>query len=185
MDKKMMIEGFAPTCLMGVTGAISNYKGYVENINRLYFHSSYVYEKKKEDIYDSDENKMNVVFSRELPLQKEEFTERLSYYYGLDYYFKEVMEFDEMLDIIEEHLKNDEPVMMEIDFFFMEKHKYYNKYHDQHMMIVEGIERDKKILMICEAIYGHFEMPFSEYQVYFNDVVQNRKRNGGCRTSDF
>lgn len=177
MTKKMAIEGFAPTCLMGVTGAICEYKGYSDNVNRLYFHSSYVYEKKDENIYDSDENKMNVMFSRELPLKKEEFMERFSHYYGLDYFFKEVSKFDELLDIIEEHLNNNEPVMMEIDFFFMAKHRYYAIAHDQHMMIVEGIDREKKILQICEAIYGHFEMPFSEYRAYFDDVIQNRNRN--------
>lgn len=177
MVKQLTIEGFASNCLMGVIGAISKYKGYTENINKLYFHSSYVYKKMEDALYDVEQNRMNVEFSRELPMKKETFMKRLNYYYGLDFFYQEFSDFDKLVNVLEQNIKNDEPVIVEIDFFFMTKYRHYQKVHSQHMMIIEDIDREKEKFQVCEAVLGHFDMPFSEYQAYFQDVIQNRKRN--------
>lgn len=176
-EKQLIIEGFAPNCLMGVTGAIVKYKGYTENINRLYFHASYLYERKEGKIYYPEKNTMNVEFSRELPMTKEVFQERLRGYYGLEYFYHEYSDFEEMVSVLEEYTRLGEPIMVEIDFFFMKKYRHYGNVHSQHMMIVEKIDREKKVFHVCEAVFGHFEMPFEEYFSYFQDVIQNRRRN--------
>lgn len=176
MTKHPKIEGFAPNCLMGVTGAISTYKGYTENINKLYFHSSFVYKKMEGSIYQKEKNCMNVEFSRELPLSKEQFMERLRKYYSLEYFFNEYTEFNDFIEEVEAYTRKEGPIMAEIDFFFMRKYSHYQKVHSQHMMIFEGIDREKKVFHVCEAVFGCFDMPFDEYRAYFQEVIQNRKR---------
>lgn len=172
--KRLEIEGFAPNCLMGVTGAISKYYDYVKNINKLYFHSSYIYKKSEGDIFDAKKNCMNVEFSRELPIKKEEFMERLRRYYGLEYFYKEYNDFEEYVNDID---VINEPVMAEIDYYYMYKYRHYQKIHSQHMMIIEKVDKKNEQFFICEAVYGHFTMSFKEYKEYFNEVVNNRKRN--------
>jgi len=173
----IVIEGFSPNCLMGVIGAVAKYKYNESNINRLFFHHSYVYEKKEEVKYLEETEGLNVWFSRELPIKKEEFSKRLMDYYGLCHYTAAYSEFDDMLEVIQCLNNANEPVMVEIDFFYMKKHRYYQKVHDQHMMIIYNIDFENRYFEVCEAVFGYIRIGFEEYYEYFKEVKFNRNRD--------
>jgi len=173
---KLSIEGFSPNCLMGVTGAVAKYKYSIANINRLYFHHSYIYEKNEKVYYDSIAEGLNVWFSRELPISKDDFSCRLYQYYGLVHQYKAYSDFGRLVQDLDKLTNNGEPVMLEIDFYFMKKHRFYHKVHDQHMMIVYGADFEKQCFHVFEAVFGHVEFAYSDYKDYFNEVVNNRKR---------
>lgn len=173
---ELSIEGFSPNCLMGVTGAVAKYKYNVKNINRLYFHHSYVYEKNDKVDYNIQTGGLDVCFSRELPISKDDFSSRLYDYYGLSHQYKKYSDFEQLIQDIDKITKNGEQVMIEIDFYFMKKHRFYHKVHDQHMMIIYGVDFDKQCFRVCEAVFGHVDFEFTDYKNYFDVVVNNRKR---------
>ena len=174
--KELSIDAFSSNCLMGVTGAIARYLYKIENLNRMYFHHSYTYQKQETVKIDHEKNCMNVWFSREIPMEKEQFVNRLAYYYGLEYLYAKYSNFDSMINDIAKLIAKGQPVMIEIDFFFMRAHRYYKKIHDMHMMIIYDIDFDRSVFHICEAVFGYMEMEFDEYLEHFNEIISNRQR---------
>ena len=173
---ELSVENFCSNCLMGVTGSVANYKYNIKNINKLYFHHSYVYQKQDKVDYDIASEGLNVWFSRELPISKEDFSKRLLEYYELGHCYKTYADFEKMLQDISKINQSGELVMIEIDCYYMKKHRFYHKVHDQHMMIIYGIDFNKKCLNVFEPIFGHIEFEWSEYKDYFDDVMNNRNR---------
>lgn len=190
--KDLHIDGFSPNCLFGVTGAVARSKYMIENINRIYFHHSYIYEKDGEVKYLPDVNSLNICFTREIPISKDSFIDRLLYYYALTHSYTSYSDFECMVNDIARLNASGEPIMIEIDFFFMKKHRFYNKVHDQHMMIIYDVDLEKKQFSVCEAVFGQIKISFEEYYEYFKDVNENRNRGvfvlllgkkDGCNTN--
>lgn len=174
--ENLRIESFTPNCLLGVTGAVAYKKYKIENLYRLYFHHSYIYEKKLEVKYLPETGGLNVLFTRKLPVSKEIFINRLSDYYNLFHKYYGYFNYTNFIKDIAQLISDDEPLMIEIDFFFMKKHRYYRKVHDQHMMIIYNVDFEQRQFSVCEAVFGYFNMSFDEYFEYFSDVIEHRNR---------
>lgn len=174
--KDLHIDGFSPNCLVGVTGAVARSKYMIKNINRIYFHHSYTYQNNGEIKYLPDVNSLNICFTREIPISKDSFIERLFYYYALTHSYMIYSDFEYMVNDIARLNAFGEPIMIEIDFFFMKKHRFYKKVHDQHMMIIYDVDLEQKQFSVCEAVFGQIKISFEEYYEYFKDVNENRNR---------
>lgn len=173
---ELTAETFCPNCVLGVTGAVAKYKYNIANINRVCFHHSYVYGKKDKVSYDMESEGLNIWFSRDLPISKEDFSKRLLQYYGLGHRYKMYSVFGEIIQDILSASQSRELFAAEIDCYYMKKHRFYHKVHDSHMMIVYGVDFNKKRLNIFEPIFGHDVLEISEYKEYFDDVVNNINR---------
>ncbi|WFR57114.1 hypothetical protein QA584_26470 [Anaerocolumna sp. AGMB13025] len=172
----LKIEGFSPNCLMGATCAIAKYKYDVDNVNKLFFHHSYIYQKGAEVLYLPQIGGLNVWFSREVPISKEEFCKRFYNYYGITHYTADYYDFFKLTNDLTQLNMQHEPVIVEIDFYYMRNHDYYKKLHEQHVMIVYEVDWERKCFQVSDAILGFSSIYFDEFKEYFDDVVLNRNR---------
>lgn len=177
MDHRLKIDSFSHNCLMGTLGAIVNYKFMIQNIYKLFFGYSYSYKKHASLIdFVTNTNVLNITFSREFPTNKKNFLHRLKRYYGIKPIYKEYLEFPHVLEDISYLVARDEPIITEIDFYYVKKHFYFHTFHEPHMMIIRGLDHNRISMPVVEAVFGRFDFPVKDYQDYFNYVIASRKR---------
>lgn len=177
------IEGFSPHCLAGAAGAIAKYKYGIKNLNKLFFHHSYLY--RKEQALRLDETGcLNIELTRELPVSRQEFARRLLYYYGLQFHYKEYHSFPALLDDMLHLTGHGEPAVLEIDLFFNRQHTFYMHRHEQHVAIVYGVERRKNAFLTVDSLLGQSEISFSDYERYMAWAGANGGRAVNLLTVD-
>jgi hypothetical protein len=175
--KPLSIESFSPNCLMGTVGAVAKYKFAIPNINKLYFNHSYCYITSGGQVdFLQDSHFLNINLSRELPINKNFFVKRLKEYYGLDLSYKGYHSFNELINDVTYFTSIGEPLLTEIDFFYLKGHYFYHKTHDQHMMIIYGVDLKQKCLKVSEAIFGHMDFSLEDYQAFFEEVSNKIQR---------
>lgn len=171
---KIKIAPFVPNCLMGVVEAVAKFKYDIQSLDKLYFSHTFEYEEKTNGYMDEN-NVLNFRLFRQLPLDKKEFTQRLFYYYGIKLLSKSYKRFEILQKDIEFFIKNDEPILIEIDLYFAQKHRMYHKVHNMHMMIIYGINAKEGTYLVCESIFGNYEFPLSDLRDYFCSVRNNNR----------
>ena len=175
---KLKIPGFSPNCLMGAVAAVAQHQlGINGALERLYFCHTFRYTKRAPTLAVEDALPLlNASFTRELPLSKDEFAHRLRHYYCIELLNKEYRAFDELLDDLAWLTSAGELPLTEIDFFHMRRHPYFRAFHDQHMMVVTGVDRERRQLAVCEAVFGDAPFSLDDYRGFFDEVTHEIRR---------
>ncbi|GAA0375660.1 DUF1839 family protein [Paenibacillus motobuensis] len=175
-QKKLFIDNNS-FCLLGVIGAVARYKYDVSNINKLYFSHTYQYEKQEDKIrFQKNSDLLNINFSRQIILNKEECIKRLRGYYGIEIVYKEYKLFDELMIDIEYFSSIGELILTEIDMFYVSKDRSYHEVNDQHVMIIHNIDKHKGLINVMDNKYGFFDLPIVDYKDFFVEVTERIKR---------
>lgn len=175
VESNLKIASFSPHCLIGTIEAVSRIKYGLPNINRLFFNYSFQYEKYGESIsFLPEAGILNVFFSREMPLEENDFRRRLERYYGLVLYYKPFFEFNDLLRNLSSITEASEFVMTEIDLYGVRRHPFFRKRHEGHMMIVTSVSQLAASLDVVDGFFGHHEFSLEDYEACFRDV---RTRN--------
>lgn len=175
---KLKVPGFSPNCLVGAIAAVAQHQlGLVGGLERLYFCHTFRYAKQAAILAaEGPIALLNASFTRELPVTKDAFADRLRRYHCLEVLHKGYWRFDELLDDLAELTAAGELPLTEIDFFHVRQHPYHHVLKEQHMMVVYGLDREHGHLAVCEAVYGHTRFPLDDYQAFFEEVTQALKR---------
>lgn len=167
------IEKFCPHCLIAATGAIVGYKYNINNLNRLFFHHSYLYYKEMDLCIDRI-GCINIEFTRELPLHLEEFERRLTYYYGLSLFYQEFCNFERLMYDIQYIINQGEPVILEVDLYFWRNHLFFQNRHEQHVVVVYGMSQNS--FLTVDSILGKSQILFDDYAEYMKWAQYNDSR---------
>jgi hypothetical protein len=167
----MRIDSFSPNCLMGTAGAVARVMFGVPNLSKLFFNHSYVYRAPPVGLcLHAGSDILEATFTRELPLTKEAFLDRLARYYGITFLHKPYTEFGALTDDLARLAAQRLPVLSEIDFFHVPGHPFYRQHHDGHMMIVTGRGHTPGTLRVVEAVFGEQDFPLTDYRAAFEDA---------------
>lgn len=168
-----LIEKFCPHCLIAAMGAIAGYKYNINNLNCLFFHHSYLYYKEM-DLNIDRIGCVNIEFTRELPLQLEEFERRLTYYYGLNLFYQEFSNFESLMNDMQYIINQGEPVILEVDLYFWRNHLFFQNRHEQHVVVVYGMSQNS--FLTVDSILGKSEILFDDYAGYMKWAQNNDNR---------
>lgn len=169
----LKIKPFSPNCLLGSVEAAAKVQFCTPNFDRLYFRHSFEY-KKRDECFINSNGVLNFRINRELPISKEMFMHRILYYYGISVLYKEYKDFKVLLQDLQWLSKGKSVLITEIDFYYVNKHRFYQKANAQHTMIIHSVNNDT--LGVCEAIFGNYWFPMSDYEAFFYEVTQQKMR---------